>query len=302
MADKRKNRVFVTERRDIVYPMWRKKVDASIFIDKAILIPKFAESWWKISKYFKGVHSIKNKASDVTIEFEGKEFVAHVTELNAKKRKDSYRLFYGSDLADLLKGRFLMTYMRDLEFKMGDYDDNPKKRVSIEDVIPFNEFLDVEFYNKNKKRRFIFTAHYTQQPTFPNLFKKILDTTVLKSISLEIEGKFDPKVLKSKWFKKSDLKGLPDQPNVVYMLYDEINSEIYVGEAKSLKTRLSQNRPEIKHWTHFRYNVLPMELEPYRVVIERMVIRDFASVFPNRKGVKSFKLSESELKNLKIDL
>ena len=102
--------------------------------------------------------------------------------------------------------------------------------------------------------------------------------------------------------KSSELLGLPDQPNVLYMLFDKDNNEFYIGEAKKLKTRLTQDRPEIPNWTHFRYSVLPPELSPFRVQLERMVIRDFASILPSSKiGFDSIKISECQFKNKKID-
>ena len=36
---------------------------------------------------------------------------------------------------------------------------------------------------------------------------------------------------------------------------------------------------------YFRYNVLPAELAPFRVALERMLIRDFASVLKNKKEI-----------------
>lgn len=299
--DSRTNRVFRTERRDINYPLWRKKVDASIFKDKAILIPKFMETIWKIPTGFKGVHSKKSKKSNVKINFEGVIYNGYVTDLNAKTRKGSYRLFYDSDLADILKEKFLMTYMRDLEFKLGTYTKSKKKRLSIEDVIPFHEFLDIEYTN-NKNKTFIFKAHYTHTPTFPNLFKKILQSTVLKSISMAIDKKTKPVILKNDWQTRNELKGAPDQPNVLYMLYDNKNKKIYIGEAISLKARVTLKRPEIPHWTHFRYSTLPPELEPFRVLIEKMLIRDFASILKSKKtGHKSINISDVSLMNKKID-
>ena len=40
-------------------------------------------------------------------------------------------------------------------------------------------------------------------------------------------------------------------------------------------------------WDHFRYNVLPSSLEPFRVALERMLIRDFAAaaVLTNKGGI-----------------
>jgi len=300
MADYRKNRVFKTERRDIEYPLWRKKVDASIFYDKAILIPKFAEKIWDIPNLFKGVFSKKDSKSRIKITFQGVTYVGFLTDLNGIRRTGSYRIWLPSELSDILKEKFLMTFMRDLEFKLGEYDSDEDNRISIEDVIPFNEFIDIEF--DSKKKEVILTAHYTQQVVFKNLFSKILDSTVLKSIALELDGKSTSSIVKSNWRPKLDLTKIPDQPNVIYFLLDEVNNEFYVGEAKSLKNRLSSPRPEIPSWSHFRYNVLPPILEPYRLEIERMIIRDFAVLMPSDKtNLKKKKISDFKLTNKKID-
>lgn len=299
-VDKRKNRVFKTERRDIDFPMWRKKVDASIFYDKATLIPVFAKELWNIEKYFSKANSKEHPDSKVIIKFDGQDYKAHVTVQNSAKRKNSYRLFFSKDLADILKSTFIMTFMRDLEFKLGDYDEDENNRQSIEDIIPFNEFLDIEFDANTKT--FIFNAHYRQKPIFNNLFTKILDTTVLSSISDEIEGKRKDRIQKSDWIKKEELDKTVDQPNVLYTLLDINNEQIYFGEAISLKKRLSGSRPEIPNWTHFRYDVLPSSLSEYRVDIERMIIRQLASLFENKKNLHlKNTVSSFKLMNKKID-
>lgn len=297
--DKRTNRVFRSERRDIQFPMWRKKVDRSLFQEKGFTVANFARNWWNLDEYFPGLsNSKKDPRSKMVIEFKKEQFRGNIT---YQKSRNTFRVFFDEKLADLLKETFLMTFMRDLEHKLGDYDQNSDDRISIEEVIPFSEFLDIEFDPERKV--FIFTAHYRQKPTFPHLFSKILNTTVLKSIELENEEKSKPRVLPSNWRKRSELLNVPDQPNVIYMLFDEKNKEFYVGEARSLHNRLTQERTEIPNWTHFRYNVLPPELEPFRVQIERMVIRDFAAILANsKKSLKTMKISECIMKNKKIDL
>lgn len=89
--------------------------------------------------------------------------------------------------------------------------------------------------------------------------------------------------------------------NVIYMLIDTKNKLLYVGEAQDLVKRLSQPYPTIKDWDYFRYNVLPDKLAPYRVVLERMLIRDFASLLKNKKDVKCISISDYSLANDKID-
>ncbi len=89
--------------------------------------------------------------------------------------------------------------------------------------------------------------------------------------------------------------------NVVYTLVDSKNKRIYVGEAKDLVTRFSQGHPIIKDWDYYRYDVLPKPLEPYRKTIERMMIRSYAMLFQNKKGIPTRGLSDYVLVNAKID-
>ena len=76
---------------------------------------------------------------------------------------------------------------------------------------------------------------------------------------------------------------------------------LYVGEAKDLIARLKQEYPSIPDWDYYRYEALPEELEPYRVELERMVIRALAALLPNKKNVPSLEISDFRLANEKID-
>jgi hypothetical protein len=73
--------------------------------------------------------------------------------------------------------------------------------------------------------------------------------------------------------------------NVIYMLMDTDAKQFYVGQAEDLIGRLIQQHPSIPRWDYFRYDVLPPSLAPFRVALERMVIRGFAAVLKNRAGV-----------------
>ena len=46
---------------------------------------------------------------------------------------------------------------------------------------------------------------------------------------------------------------------------------------------------------------LPPELTPYRVALERMLIRDFAAVLKNKRQVPSQEIGDCELANEKVD-
>jgi hypothetical protein len=269
MPDIRENRVFKLERKDIRFPIWRKKVDGSIFHEKMITIPNAFSDFWKIKKRFQSVTKVKDLRSDVPIYFEGKEYDGHIT--GHKTRPNLFRISYGKELKNKLKETYAMTFMRDLEFKSGNYA-NDESRENIEDVIPFWEFLDIEYDRKLNKM--YFTCHFRQKPHFSHLFKKIVDSTILQSIELELEGK-EKRIASGGWKKRGELKNSLDAKNAIYYLLDEPNKELYVGKTQTIKLRLKGDRAEIPSWTHFRYDVLPDALEPYLEEIELMIISAF---------------------------
>ena len=77
---------------------------------------------------------------------------------------------------------------------------------------------------------------------------------------------------------------------MLYTLIDTKGKLIYVGEASNLVARLRQEHPSIPDWDYFRYNVLPDEVAPHRTALERMIIKDFASVMENKEGADSIKI------------
>lgn len=241
----------------------------------------------------------KSLDSSIEINFEGERFNGYITELDAKNRTDTYRIFFEEDLCDRLKKAFLMSFMRDLEFKHGQKEYNIQ-RLAIEDVISFNEFLDIEWDSAG--RRMIFTAHYRQKAIFPHLFRAIAkSTTLLTQLDREVSGK-KQKIHSSGWNPKSELEKLgPDVKNVIYYLIDESNRELYIGEATSLQQRLKGHRDEIPGWTHFRYEKLTDDLEPLREELQTMVITAMAYMFPSRNEKISPKnVSGYSLKNKKM--
>ncbi len=144
--------------------------------------------------------------------------------------------------------------------------------MAIEEVIPFWEFIDIEYDNVEPALHF--TCHYRHIPDFEYLYKKIADSTILERIQLELQGKAT-RIIGSGWKTKAELEEIPDAKNVIYYLLDELNRQIYVGKANSLKARLSANRREIPGWTHFRYDQLPDVFSPYLEEVELMIINSF---------------------------
>jgi len=242
--------------------------------------------------------SSKNK-SEVQIIFENKSYIGWVYFAKSPRKNKPCRLRFESALSEKLKQTYVMSYMRSIENGLREgitkYSD-----MKIEEEIPFWEFLDLEF--DAETRTFHFTAHYVQKPIFLELFKEIVNSHVLFDIEGILSNKDGIRIAKQDWKSKDELENEIDAKNVVYNLIDVNNKEIYIGEADSLKNRLSGKRSEIPNWTHYRFDSLPNSLSrKERVAIERLIIRTFASFFKNSKGVDTMGVADYQLTNKKID-
>lgn len=286
-----------TERSDIEFPIWRKKVDASLFKDAVTPIPKWLWEIWQIEKLFSKSTSKKSKECSVSIIFNKQKFVGRVI-LSANK--SMYRLFFDKVLGDSLKDVYLMSYMRSIEQDLRKGKPEYEGQ-DIENEIPFWEFLDIEFDTDNKT--FYFRSFYTQKPAYTELFKELVRSHVIKIIDDTLHAKEEFRFTKQDWKHRDELKGCIDAKNVLYTLIDTKNKLVYIGEAESLIQRLNQKRLSISDWDYFRYDCLPAGLtKKQRIAIERLMIRTFASFFKNNKGILSQEVSEYILVNEKIDL
>ena len=295
----------VDERKDVEFPLWRKKVDGSTLEHGQTVIP----DWVKNGVFdIRGVFtesSKKKSESEVTVElkYQGKRttYQGWVTttkfgEKWAAKRNPVMRFFFDPELTAQLRRIFTMSYMRDLERRMrGDC-----KVSEIEAEIPFYEFLDIEW--DKDSRKFIFKPHYIQAPVYEELFSSFQSKRILERIENEIEGNSKGKISKGDWKPRSEISKEITTENVIYTLIDENNSEIYVGEASNLAKRFKQKRHEIPGWTHYRVDQLPDDFDDkMRVTLERMMIRSLASLLQNNTGVESMEISDFVLTNKRID-
>jgi hypothetical protein len=161
--------------------------------------------------------------------------------------------------------------------------------------------LDIEYDRENKV--FHFKAHYRQKPVFSELFKRFAESPMLHKIYDELDNKKEFRIYKSGWISRKHVDSILNPQNVLYVLIDTDNKLLYVGEAKNLKKRLNQDHPTIPKWNFFRYNILPQSLAKpkYRKTLERMLIRDYASILRNKKKISVKEISEYKLTNDKID-
>lgn len=283
-----------TERSDVSFPLWRKKVDASLFRYGGTAIPNWACKMWNLDQVITSSSSKDPSTHFQIILNQNEKFVGTITLSDSnEKRTPQYRLWFSDDLSFRLKDIYLMSYMRDIEQTLRG------KKGEIEEEIAFWEFLDIEIDETN--RIVYLTSYYTQKPSFPELFRRLVDSPTIEKIDDELNSKDDFRIYKTDWKHRSELQGEIGAKNVLYMLADTVNKLLYVGEASNLVRRLSQVHPSIKKWNYYRYNCLPDILAKHRKVFERMMIRDFASVLPNKKDIASIDLKEYTFANDKID-
>lgn len=294
----------VDERRDVQFPLWRKKVDGSLFQHAMTVIPDWVKHGvFDIEDVFQE-SSKKHPSSRVTVEFiddkkstfhEGWVTTTKFGEKWAAKRNPVMRFAFDNQLKTKLQNKFTMSHMRDLERRMRQC-----KVSEIEAEIPFYEFLDIEWDKDNRK--FIFRPHYIQAPIYEKLFTQLQSKHVLERIENEIEGATKGKISKGDWKEKSEIHKEINTENVIYTLVDMENSEIYVGEAKNLANRFKQSRHEIPGWTHYRVDQLPPDFDDkMRITLERMMIRSLASLLNSSVGIDSMQISEFTLTNKRVD-
>ncbi|WP_273225609.1 hypothetical protein [Geosporobacter ferrireducens] len=211
---------------------------------------------WNIQSYFFHCNSKKDPNSHVKIVFGKLEYDGWVTVAKNKRTTPAYRLWFSNDLLGRIKDVYLMSYMRNLEARLRN--EKPKK---IEDEIPFWEFFDIEYDSENKT--FYFTVYYTQKPSFPELFKRMVGSPILHKIDDELNNKDTFRIHKQDWKPRSEFEAEIGAYNVIYTLIDTENKLIYVCEAKDMVKKFKQGHPSISHWNYYRYNVLPSEIEKH---------------------------------------
>ncbi len=284
------------ERSDVDHPLWRKKVDSSLFRQSGTTIPQWACRMWEIEKDFSECTSRNHQNSRVKVNFKGRLFKGWMTIAKEGRKTPAYRLWYEPKLSYELKDVFVMSFVRDIEDRLRK--SNGSETRSIEDEIPFWEFLDIEYQRETKQ--FYFQAYYTQKPMFSELFKHFIGSPVLHKIDDELNEKPPFRIYKTHWKPRKELEFELGANNVLYFLIDTKNRLLYVGEASKLIERLSQEHASIPNWDYFRYDVLPDELFEHRLSFERMLIRDFASLLSNSL-VEPIRISDYKLVNDKID-
>lgn len=282
-----------TERSDVDFPVWRKKVDTTILKNGYTPLPAWVMKIWDIEQQFGQVSSKKQAEASISIFFKQKAYAGYIVKSQRSRKGSLYRLFLSQELCEELKKVYVMSYMRSIESHLREGKDY---ETDVERDIPFWEFLDLEY--DTTKRTFYFTAYYRHEPTFPELFKSLVKSTVLKQFESDDELEF----IKSDWLPKDEAVNQFNATNVIYYLIDTEQKLLYIGEAEQMHRRFDQGHLSMKNWNYFRYDILPEGFSrKQRVALERMLIRCFAAILENSKNIPVRNISDYRLANIKID-
>lgn len=105
-----------------------------------------------------------------------------------------------------------------------------------------------------------------------------------------------------KWLKKSDLKKYSSRNNVVYILNNKKDNQLYIGKANNFGNRVKENssRVAMPEFDSFLFFELHPEYSFLLNEIENYSIRLFASIFSNMVKVKGLDLDKMKLVNKQI--
>jgi hypothetical protein len=119
------------ERSNVEFPIWRKKVDKSLFHYNGTTIPEWACKMWGINALYGAVTSKRDPNSEATVTYRNRTYEAWITAAKQGRSNPAFRLWYDAALSLELKRTFLMSYMRALEGMLDKSGD-------AEDSIPFS--------------------------------------------------------------------------------------------------------------------------------------------------------------------
>jgi hypothetical protein len=289
---KRKNRTLPTKLKAGYFPL---DIHKSMFInDLMITIPAYyVKSWGKrvLSK-----HNSLNNKWDIDIIYKrtkdryrkSKNFKAKLTLSKSKGRKQesNYRIKWGTDFAIQLAKDYPNSFVRSLEFHIGD-ELYKKKGFSEFDIGGFKEQLQIEIkWNRNKPIVHIRELFKVREETqdYPTVYKE-LSSYLIADHLLGTEDENLRRIQVDKWKTRPNISRELKE-NIIYILLNRNKKMIYIGETKlSLSKRYPNSH---RHHTFDDYdeytiiNLPPDTLNHSRLLIERVLLAAFSKFFINK--------------------
>lgn len=291
MSDKRTDRVQPVRLSPKFFPL---DIHKSMFInDLMITIPKYyAESW---SHEVLSSHDKDNRLWEVEVSYESPRelhkkkstFVATLSLFFAKGRSQtsSYRLKWKNDFAILLAQDYPKSFVRALEFHIGDEYYKEAKFTEF-DIGGFKEQLQVKIEWENGKPKIAIKEFFRvrdEQQGFPKVYNE-LSSYLIADYLLSSTDEILRRIQVTNWKPRTQISKELNENNI-YLLLNRKNNEIYFGETKqSLSKRypIKQKHHSFDEWDEYSIIQLPPETSEHtRLLIERVLIAVGSKLFQN---------------------
>jgi|TARA_B110000114_G_scaffold33578_1_gene34592 hypothetical protein len=310
--DKRNNRVQPIRLSPGFFPL---DIHKSVFInDLTITLPSYYVKSW--GSEIIDCHDINNRKWEVNINYMSPKelgrtvhtFKANLTLSFSKKRsrESNYRLKWSNDFAIQLAKDFPKSFVRALEFHIGD-DHYKKLKYTEFDIGGFKEQLQVKVNWENNIPTVTVKEFFRvrdESQGFPKVYKE-LSSYLIADYLLSSDDELLRRIQVSDWKSRKGLEKELNENNI-YILLNRENKEVYFGETKkSLANRYPKN--QVHHsfdsWTEYSVIQLPPETSDHtRLLIERVLIAAGSKLFQNTLNADLPVLSKEQgltLKNKK---
>jgi len=289
--DKRTDRVQPIRLSADCFPL---DIHKSMFInDLTISIPSSYVKMWDDN--ILNSHDENNRFWELNIDYESpKEMGRKKVSFNAKltlsfsknrNKESSYRLKWSNDFAEQLAKDFPKSFVRALEFHIGDEHYKSLKYTEF-DIGGFKEQLQVKIYWENNlpkvKIKEFFRVREEEQG-FPEVYKQ-LSSYLINDYLLSSDAELLRRIQITEWKKRIEISKELNENNI-YILLNREKQEIYFGETKhSLSKRypVKQKHHSFEDWNEYSIIQLPPETSDHtRLLIERVAIAIGTKIFPN---------------------
>ena len=269
-------------------------IHKSMFInDLTITLPSYYVKSW--GSEIIDCHDINNRKWEININYiSPKElgrtthsFKANLTlSFSAKRSKESnYRLKWSNDFAIQLAKDFPKSFVRALEFHIGD-EHYKKLKYTEFDIGGFKEQLQVKIKWENNIHVVTIKEFFRvrdESQGFPKVFKE-LSSYLIADYLLSSEDELLRRIQMTDWKPRRALVKELNENNI-YILLNKETKEVYFGETrKSLSQRYPKNQQHhsFEDWTEYCVIQLPPETSDHtRLLIERVLIATGSKLFPN---------------------
>lgn len=290
-SDKRKNRVQPIRLARDFFPL---DIHKSMFInDLTITIPSYyVKSWgsiidnhnkdnfkWQIDLIYKR----PKKYNEEILKFKATLWLSFIENRN---KESSYRLKWGKDFATQLAEDYPKSFVRSLEFHIGDEEYKQKEYTEF-DIGGFKEQLQVQINWKNNNpiiniKEFFRVKEGSQE--FPIVYKELCNYLISDYLLSDVE-EIQKRIIVNDWKPRNELEKQINENNI-YLLLNRERNELYIGETgKSLSSRYHRNQKHhsFEDWNEFLVIQLPQKTSNHnRLLIERILIQFSSILFPNK--------------------